>query len=431
MSTAHTYPAQQRIYTITSDPKRATTLGVDEVVVPSGDGVNVGVEGTFYFTLNLDHPTLEAFDDRYGTRTYIGEGGDDMLYAWDGDEGWSAFFSQAVRPVIYNTLRVQIGAMRCEELVPTCAFLNGADIPEPSTGLANLARVQTGVNASLEREIQAMLGGPYLTRLPLQPGPDHPARRGPAEHHQGPGRAGRHPPGRGQSRTGQDRRPRAGDRRRGRGRRQPRPAEGLRGLPRLRGDRQDQRTARRHHRLRARQPRGRGRLRQVDDCLPTVSEPGSSNAHGETRPFRVRSSTAEWAAAILRQRVTQGGLPPGSRLAEDELTAELEVLPQHLREAFSLLGHERLLEHRFNRACTCRVLSPDGRRRHLPGPPHDRGHRRPPSGQGPHLLDRPAGRGLRRGEGGDGGPLARRRHRRPALPPAHRLRSTGAGGWTR
>ncbi|TKK84262.1 SPFH domain-containing protein [Herbidospora galbida] len=162
MSTAHTYPAQQRIYTITSDPKRATTLGVDEVVVPSGDGVNVGVEGTFYFTLNLDHPTLRAFDDRYGTRTYIGDG-DDMLYAWDGDEGWSAFFSQAVRPVIYNTLRVQIGAMRCEELVPTCAFLNGAEIPEPSTGLANLARVQTGVNASLEREIQSMLGGPYLT----------------------------------------------------------------------------------------------------------------------------------------------------------------------------------------------------------------------------------------------------------------------------
>nr|WP_062342780.1 SPFH domain-containing protein [Herbidospora sakaeratensis] len=162
MSTAHAYPSQQRIYTITSDPKRATTLGVDEVVVPSGDGVNVGVEGTFYFSLNLDHETLKAFDDRYGTRTYIGDG-DDMLYAWDGDEGWSAFFSQAVRPVIYNTLRVQIGAMRCEELVPTCAFLNGADLPEPSAGLANLAKVQSGVNASLEREIQAMLGGPYLT----------------------------------------------------------------------------------------------------------------------------------------------------------------------------------------------------------------------------------------------------------------------------
>nr|WP_062342787.1 GntR family transcriptional regulator [Herbidospora sakaeratensis] len=89
-----------------------------------------------------------------------------------------------------------------------------------------------------------------------------------------------------------------------------------------------------------------------------MSEPGPSDAYGETRPFRVRSSTAEWAAAILRQRVTEGGLAPGSRLAEDELTAELEVSRNTLREAFSLLGHERLLEHRLNRGVYVRVLSP-------------------------------------------------------------------------
>ncbi|MEO3854538.1 GntR family transcriptional regulator [Acrocarpospora sp. B8E8] len=89
-----------------------------------------------------------------------------------------------------------------------------------------------------------------------------------------------------------------------------------------------------------------------------MSEPGSSDAYEETRPFRVRSSTAEWAAAILRQRVTQGGLLPGSRLVEDELTAELEVSRNTLREAFRLLGHERLLEHKLNRGVYVRVLSP-------------------------------------------------------------------------
>jgi regulator of protease activity HflC (stomatin/prohibitin superfamily) len=161
-STAHPYPAQQRIYTITSDPKRATGLGVDHVVVPSGDGVDVGVEGTLYYAVNRGHDTLKAFDDRYGNRTYLGEG-DDRLYAWEGDEGWAAFFAQAVRPVIYNTLRVQIGSLRCAELVPTCALLDGAATPALGTGNANLARVQQGVNASLEREIQTMLGGPYLT----------------------------------------------------------------------------------------------------------------------------------------------------------------------------------------------------------------------------------------------------------------------------
>ncbi|WP_062443533.1 GntR family transcriptional regulator [Herbidospora daliensis] len=89
-----------------------------------------------------------------------------------------------------------------------------------------------------------------------------------------------------------------------------------------------------------------------------MSEPGPSDAYGETRPFRVRSSTAEWAAAILRQRITEGGLAPGRRLAEDELTAELEVSRNTLREAFSLLGYERLLEHRLNRGVYVRVLSP-------------------------------------------------------------------------
>src|SRR5690242_19425131 len=51
-SSTHLYPAQQRFYTITADPKRATTLGVDVVTVPSSDGVNLGIEGTLYFTLN-------------------------------------------------------------------------------------------------------------------------------------------------------------------------------------------------------------------------------------------------------------------------------------------------------------------------------------------------------------------------------------------
>ncbi|GAA1011705.1 GntR family transcriptional regulator [Acrocarpospora pleiomorpha] len=89
-----------------------------------------------------------------------------------------------------------------------------------------------------------------------------------------------------------------------------------------------------------------------------MSEPNSSDAYEETRPIRVRSSTAEWAAAILRQRVTQGGLLPGSRLIEDELAAELEVSRNTLREAFRLLGHERLLEHKLNRGVYVRVLSP-------------------------------------------------------------------------
>ncbi|GLW07636.1 hypothetical protein Misp01_27660 [Microtetraspora sp. NBRC 13810] len=72
-SEVHPYPAQQRFYTITADPKRATALGVDVVTTPSSDGVNLGIEGTLYFTLNLDHETLKRFDDKFGTRTFRGQ----------------------------------------------------------------------------------------------------------------------------------------------------------------------------------------------------------------------------------------------------------------------------------------------------------------------------------------------------------------------
>ncbi|GAA4224572.1 hypothetical protein FHR32_006916 [Streptosporangium album] len=37
----------------------------------------------------------------YGTRTYLSQDGESR-YAWDGDDGWNAFFVQSVRPVVYG-----------------------------------------------------------------------------------------------------------------------------------------------------------------------------------------------------------------------------------------------------------------------------------------------------------------------------------------
>ncbi|MEV0148034.1 MULTISPECIES: SPFH domain-containing protein [unclassified Nonomuraea] len=162
-SSVHGYPAQQRFYTITADPKRATTLGVDVVKVPSSDGVNLGIEGTLYFTLNLDHRTLKTFDDRYGTRTFRAQDGA-SLYPWDGDEGWSAFFGQAVRPVIDNALRSEVGAMRCGELVPSCSLLETTAL-KPRSSNTTLVQVQNAVNASLARDLPGTLGGDFLTGL--------------------------------------------------------------------------------------------------------------------------------------------------------------------------------------------------------------------------------------------------------------------------
>jgi DNA-binding GntR family transcriptional regulator len=70
-----------------------------------------------------------------------------------------------------------------------------------------------------------------------------------------------------------------------------------------------------------------------------------------------RSSTAERVARILRDRITDGTLRPGSRLPEDALGTALGVSRNTLREAFRLLIHERLVVAELNRGAFVRRLT--------------------------------------------------------------------------
>lgn len=72
-----------------------------------------------------------------------------------------------------------------------------------------------------------------------------------------------------------------------------------------------------------------------------------------------RSSTAERIADVLRRRITEGDLPPGSRLSEEQLVQALRVSRNTLRESFRLLTHEGLLVHRLHRGVFVRVLDED------------------------------------------------------------------------
>lgn len=171
-SNTHKYPAQQRFYTITSDAGRGERPGVDVVNTPSGDGVEMGIEGTIYFTLNLDPKAITAFDNKFGTRQFRGSDGV-LRYPYDGDEGWSSFLDAIVRPVIDNDLRIQINNFRCAELVSSCALVqNGAQgvgapavVPAAGGGQANntnIAKVQDAVNSSLPKDLEEMLGGAFF-----------------------------------------------------------------------------------------------------------------------------------------------------------------------------------------------------------------------------------------------------------------------------
>lgn len=70
-----------------------------------------------------------------------------------------------------------------------------------------------------------------------------------------------------------------------------------------------------------------------------------------------RASTAGRIADLLRSRITEGLLAPGTRLSEEDIAAALGVSRNTLREAFRLLTHERLLVHEFNRGVFVRRLA--------------------------------------------------------------------------
>ncbi len=70
-----------------------------------------------------------------------------------------------------------------------------------------------------------------------------------------------------------------------------------------------------------------------------------------------RASTSGRVAGVLRTRVQEGHLPPGTRLSEEDISTALGVSRNTLREAFGLLVHERLLVHEFNRGVFVRKLT--------------------------------------------------------------------------
>ncbi|MCK2216887.1 GntR family transcriptional regulator [Actinomadura sp. ATCC 31491] len=86
----------------------------------------------------------------------------------------------------------------------------------------------------------------------------------------------------------------------------------------------------------------------MDDVVADLSQ---------DRPRLGRSSTAERVADILRERISQGFFSPGQRLSEEAISEALRVSRNTLREAFRLLGHERLLDHQLNRGVFVRLPS--------------------------------------------------------------------------
>jgi regulator of protease activity HflC (stomatin/prohibitin superfamily) len=160
----HEYPAHavSRTYTVTSDPRRGSRVGVDVLTVPTKDGVQVGVEATIFvrFVGESSIPTLEQFDVSFGSRRFPAPDGR-RLFPWEGDDGFYAWLNALFRPVLDYDVRKEIGRFECAELVASCSLVSrGAGLrPVP---LANADDIAKRLSKTLQHDLTRTIGERYL-----------------------------------------------------------------------------------------------------------------------------------------------------------------------------------------------------------------------------------------------------------------------------
>jgi hypothetical protein len=169
------YPSEgsPRRYIITSDPGRGDRVGVDDLRVPTADGIDVGLEAKISFTTafngQANDELVKEFDARFGNRTFPVPGGGGRLHPWEGDEGFGAFLDTEFRPVLDNALRETIGEFRCEQLVSSCALIGNSDAAlDQDSGQqtnANLLQVQTAISKALNTDLSRNLGAEYFKNV--------------------------------------------------------------------------------------------------------------------------------------------------------------------------------------------------------------------------------------------------------------------------
>lgn len=166
-SSVHQYPAQARYYDLV--PGGADAPGVNAFRTPTRDGVDVGLTARINFTLNTDEATLRKFDDAYGTREFKVTGtSSDTLAPWEGDEGFATFLDVIAKPVIEETVRQQVGNVDCAALQSSCALVQNGANANAATDTPNsqvLQTIQKAVNDALAANVNARLGGAYLSNI--------------------------------------------------------------------------------------------------------------------------------------------------------------------------------------------------------------------------------------------------------------------------
>lgn len=174
-SESRAYPAsdQQRIYKFDT----GNDADAKPVTVPTKDGVQVRLTGTFYINTAFDgtkegDKLLTKFDTQFGNRKFGGE----KVYD---EDGWAKFLNTVVQPVIDSNIREVIAEFECKELVSSCALvqrgtngqINASEVAKGGTKQSNVTRIQDRINTNLAEEITAKLGAPYFRNIKFSLGP--------------------------------------------------------------------------------------------------------------------------------------------------------------------------------------------------------------------------------------------------------------------
>lgn len=169
-SSVHYYPmsTQQRFYKAEAcfgqDVKNCTA-DRGPYTIQTKDGVDLGVEGTFYLNTTFDDTpqgtaAVKAFDTQFATRTFNGD------HAYDGTAGWAHFLGAIIDPVASNNLRDIGSGLECADFVSSCSLVQNQGSQQAAAkpvtdkdNQSNVQRVQQAVSGGLAADLANTLGG--------------------------------------------------------------------------------------------------------------------------------------------------------------------------------------------------------------------------------------------------------------------------------
>lgn len=176
-STVHYYPmsTQQRFYKAEAcfgRDVKGCTADRGPYFIQTKDGVDLGVEGTFFLNTTFDDSpqgaaAVKAFDKQFATRTFNGD------HAYDGTAGWTNFLGAIVDPVASNNLRDIGSGLECADFVSSCSLVqnqgnkgkDAANKPVNKDNQSNVQRVQQAVSEGLGTDLVNTLGGSKETKF--------------------------------------------------------------------------------------------------------------------------------------------------------------------------------------------------------------------------------------------------------------------------